>query len=83
MPPQPRAPPRRLTQQQLTYYSLGLPIGLIAVSVGIVGMFIIMGKPRCVDQLFNTLILNAQTAAHQLRECVAMSGHLINVLKAV
>lgn len=43
MPPRPRAPPQRLTKQQLTYFSLGLPIGLIAVSVSIVGLFVVMG----------------------------------------
>jgi hypothetical protein len=44
MPPQPRALPQKLTKQQFTYFSLGLPIGLIAVSVGLVGMLIILGE---------------------------------------
>eukprot|EP00882_Tetradesmus_deserticola_P021649 GHRQ01023436.1.p1 GENE.GHRQ01023436.1~~GHRQ01023436.1.p1 ORF type:complete len:169 (+),score=14.39 GHRQ01023436.1:148-654(+) len=42
MPPGPLHPPRMLTKQQFTYFSVGLPIGLIAVSVGIVGICVVM-----------------------------------------
>jgi hypothetical protein len=43
MPPRPRGPPQKLTQQQFTYFCLGLPIGFIAVTVGLVGLVIIWG----------------------------------------
>lgn len=50
MPPRPRGPARKLTPQQFTYFCLGLPIGFIAVTVGIVGLVIIWG-----EQLLHTL----------------------------
>lgn len=43
MPPRPSSPPKKLTSQQFTYFCLGLPIGLIAVTVGIVGLVIVWG----------------------------------------
>lgn len=44
MPPRPRAPPQKLTNQQFTYFCLGLPIGFIAVSVGLVGLVVVWGE---------------------------------------
>jgi hypothetical protein len=54
MPPR-RGPPQKLTQQQLTYFSLGLPIGFIAVSVAIVGLVVVWGALR--GQLVLLLLL--------------------------
>lgn len=44
MPPAPRGPPQKLTPQQFTYFCLGLPIGFIAVTVGLVGLVVVWGE---------------------------------------
>jgi hypothetical protein len=52
MPPRPiAAPPRRLTQQQLTYFMLGLPIGLIAVGVALAGLVVVWGECLSVPRM--------------------------------
>eukprot|EP00877_Chromochloris_zofingiensis_P004201 jgi/Chrzof1/13782/Cz08g12080.t1 len=40
--PRANRPPARLSRQQLTYYAIGLPMAVIALSVGIAGLFIVL-----------------------------------------
>lgn len=46
MPPRPPGPPQKLTNQQYTYFLLGLPIGFIAVSVALVGLVVVWDHER-------------------------------------
>jgi hypothetical protein len=74
MPPRPRGPPQKLTPQQFTYFCLGLPIGFIAVTVGLVGLVVVWGEWPARPCLTSAAVWQLPHCSGMLHTCTCNSS---------